>query len=257
MPVAAIEEKAQSRTPEAGTTAASKLERLVKADIIAGRLRPGASLKLKDVAARYGGGVIPLREALSRLVASGMVVAEDQKGFRVAPVSRRELLDITRTRQQIEALALKEAVANGDVAWEARVLAAHHQLSRLPLFEPAAGTMHPDWERAHDAFHEAVLSGCGSDCLMRIARDLRDQSARYRHLSLRSDHGGKRDIALEHKAILDAVLARDAIRACQLLVAHFGSTMELVIKDYPDTSLTKAKAAAPARPRSRAKAGAA
>ena len=66
-----------------------------------------------------------MREALSRLATSGFVVAEDQRGFRVADVSAAELTDITDTRIHVECEALRRAIAQGGLtgksAWPARI----------------------------------------------------------------------------------------------------------------------------------------
>src|ERR1700682_5440835 len=72
---------------DAGRTVAAALEPIIRKEIINGTFAPGTKLALKDLAERYEAGIIPLREALSRLCASGFVDAVDQKGFRVAEAS--------------------------------------------------------------------------------------------------------------------------------------------------------------------------
>ncbi len=71
---------------------------LVERDIVAGVLAPGSRLGITDLARRYDIGATPLREGLSRLVSRGLIVGIGQRGFRVADVSRDDLLDITRMR---------------------------------------------------------------------------------------------------------------------------------------------------------------
>ena len=72
-------------------TMASVLADTILRDIVSGALAPGSKLKIRELADRYQAGVIPLREAVSRLAMSGFVEAEDQRGFRVTPVSRADL----------------------------------------------------------------------------------------------------------------------------------------------------------------------
>ena len=79
---------------------------------------------------RYGVGGSPIREALMRLEAEGLVTLEQNKGFRVSPVSREQLLDLMKTRVEIEGLALRWSIEKGGVEWEANLLAAFHRLSR-------------------------------------------------------------------------------------------------------------------------------
>lgn len=210
-------------------TMASLLEARVRQDIINGRLAPGSKLRLKELAESYDAGVIPLREALSRLAATGFVVATEQKGFSVGRISAKEIRDITTTRLLIECEALRQSIANGDLEWESRLIAAHHRLDRLPLVEGPERILRPDWEQAHEAFHSTLLSGCDSHWLLRFSQMLRDQTARYRVLSMHYPDSAARDVPAEHRALLDAALARDADRACALLAEHYETTTRNLI----------------------------
>ncbi|MBY4866067.1 FCD domain-containing protein [Burkholderia anthina] len=212
-------------------TMASVLADTILRDIVSGALAPGSKLKIRELADRYQAGVIPLREAVSRLAMSGFVDAEDQRGFRVTPVSRADLEDITSVRQCIESEALRDAIDSGNLEWEASVLAAFHLVNSLPTVVDEPPRMNPDWERAHDHFHATLLAGCRSKWLKHFAATLRTQTARYRHQSLRSQHAGERDVGREHEEIVKAVLARDADRACELLRRHFAVTAQLVLED--------------------------
>ncbi|MBO1016496.1 FCD domain-containing protein [Achromobacter sp. SD115] len=224
-------------------TAASALANDIRADIITGSLPPGARLRIKDLCDRYDSGAIPLREALSRLATSGFVVAEDQRGFRVADVSAEELLDITETRIHIECEALRRAIARGSLDWEERLAGAHHRLSRLPLHAPDGLGMSAEWEQAHSAFHSALINGSDSKSLIAIAELLRDQTARYRYLSVQRHAGARnakapkkgkeRNIAGEHRDLLEAALARDAGTAVELLAQHLRQTTQLVLAQIP------------------------
>lgn len=211
-------------------TMASQLETRVRQDIINGRLVPGSKLRLKELAESYDAGVIPLREALSRLAATGFVVATEQKGFSVGRISADEISDITRTRLLIECQALRLSITQGDLEWESQLIAAHHRLDRLPVVEGPEKMLRPDWELAHEAFHTALLSACNSHWLMRFCAMLRDQTARYRQLSLLYVGGADRDVPGEHRALLEAALARDVERACALLTEHYETTTRNVLK---------------------------
>lgn len=213
-----------------GRTLASIYADTIRHDIIRGALRPQAKLNLRELAARYGVGVIPLREALSRLATTGFVTAEDGRGFRVSGVSPEEIADVTRVRTLIEGEALRDAIEHGDVEWEARILAALHRLSRTPMIAPTAVPrsaglqVHSAWESAHGAFHQALLSACRSPWLLALAGTLRDQADRYRYLTLLHRESPKRDVAGEHKAIAEAAVDRHADEACRLLAAHLHET---------------------------------
>src|SRR6266481_3508479 len=91
----------------------------IASDILGGRLAPDTWLRLGALRASYGIGLGPLREAMANLVGRGLVIQEVQRGFRVAPVSLPDLLDLCETRTMLECRALRAAVATGSVDWEA------------------------------------------------------------------------------------------------------------------------------------------
>lgn len=213
---------------EAPRTVTSALVDRLRTDIIDCSLRPGGKLKLSDLQSRYRAGVIPLREALSRLAHSGLVEVEDQKGFRVSAMSREDLRDVTRVRQQIECAALRDSIDRGDIEWETRLIASHYRLSRLDETVPGRpDELNPAWEQLHREFHAALVSGCESPWLLNFQRVLTDHTTRYRRLSLVG--AGERDVKGEHRRIMEAALARDAVTACALLSSHFARTAEIVL----------------------------
>jgi DNA-binding GntR family transcriptional regulator len=205
---------------------------LVEHDIIAGLLEPGARLGIVDLVRRYDIGATPLREGLSRLVSRGLIVGIGQRGFRVADVSREDLLDITRMRTVVEIEALRLAIAQGDDAWEAGVLSALHQMRRH--IQRTGNEFHegaPDFDRLHKAFHTALLAACGSKRLLTAHSDLYDQAYRYRRVMMRGLGSGE-DFVAAHQSLADRVLARDLNGAQATLRSHLHSTLDFI---YPPT----------------------
>jgi DNA-binding GntR family transcriptional regulator len=109
--------------PQPGETLASAICDRVRSDIRSGRLEPGTKLRLEDLRSEFGVSWSPIREALSRLVAEGLIGTEGQRGYRVAPVSKAKLTEVIRLRSLLEGLALRESIERGDDAWEAALLA--------------------------------------------------------------------------------------------------------------------------------------
>ncbi|MCR4264954.1 GntR family transcriptional regulator [Nitratireductor sp. ZSWI3] len=101
----------------------------LRRDIVSGVLAPDAPLRLMALSKRYDIGYTPLREALSRLEATGLVVLQPNRGYRVAPVSLTELEDLEQARSVVETALLEDAIACGDLAWESGIVAAHHKLT--------------------------------------------------------------------------------------------------------------------------------
>ena len=160
---------------------------LLKQDILAGYFEPGQKLKMVALKAHYGVGVNPLREALSQLIVEQLVVAEDQRGYRVHPTSQAEMVDIYDARAHLEALCVELAIMRGDDVWEGGIVAAAHRLhvNAQLLMD---GNMQ-DWEHLHQAFHLAIVSGCGSQQLLQARWALYEKASRYRNLWLRHNAG--------------------------------------------------------------------
>ena len=198
----------------------------LRADILCARLRPGEKLQINLLQQRFGASLSVIREALSRLSAEGLVDAIDQRGFRVAPVSLEDLVDLSRTRRQIEAIALRQAIELGDPLWEAEVATAYAELSRQDQKAADGYALNGDWVRAHETFHETLVAGCGSPWLRRLCRQMGERTQRYRYLSVAM--APHRDGPAEHKAIMQAVLARDPDRAAEVLDVHFATTQRIL-----------------------------
>jgi GntR family transcriptional regulator, carbon starvation induced regulator len=201
----------------------------IRNDILLGTLRPSERLKIQVLSERYEIGATAVREALSRLVTDGLVESEDQKGFCVSPVSKDDLVDLTETRIAVESMALRKAISQGDVEWEAQVLGSFHRLSRTP--PPTSIENHAAWALAHRQFHESLVAQCGSPWLLRLCAMLYDKSERYRNLAERSTRPEERDTATEHRELMEAIaMERNADKAADLLASHFRATTDVILR---------------------------
>ena len=202
----------------------------LRQDIVWGRLAPGTALKSDELRLAYGIGISPLREALSRLVSERLVTSIGQRGFRVAPLTAEDVIDVTETRLVIEKHALARSIDVGDLAWERDIVSSYHVLSRGPFpLGPEPGL--EAWIDYHRQFHMALIGSCGSRWQIEIASLLFDQAERYR--AVRASHVPaqqlKRDVASEHEEIYQATLARDKNRALAALEHHYRKTAEHVL----------------------------
>ena len=154
--------------------------------------------------------------------------AEEQRGYRVAPVSKLQLAEVIRLRSTLESMALQASIENGDDAWEAEVLAAQHRLRKLEGRRYDAPVAE-EWERWHRNFHQALIQACGMPTLLQFCGQLHDMNDRYRRLFL-SAHKFDRDVAGEHRSITEAALARNAPKACRLLEAHVQRTGHNILR---------------------------
>ncbi len=207
----------------------SAVQERLRADILATRLLPGQKLHIAGLAKQFSVSLAAVREALSRLVADGLVQASDQRGFRVSPVSLADLADVTQTRIDIEGLALRRSIERGDREWLTSVEAAFDGLKAVPYQYPdQPGVHYEEWVVRHGVFHRALVNACGSPWLLGFRDVLHEQSERYRRLAIRREVGKPRDVVAEHAAIVDPVRRRDADAAVAALAEHFTTTMRFV-----------------------------
>jgi GntR family carbon starvation induced transcriptional regulator len=209
--------------PPAGTLTTVVSDRL-RDDILNGRRPPGAKIRLEELKSEFGISWSPIREALSRLTAEGLLLAEDQRGYRVAPASRDDLAEVIRLRVLLEPMALAMAIDNGGDAWEAAIITAHHHLGKVEdQRDGTQGSVATDWETRHRGFHDALIAGSASPILLQFCHMLHDMNDRYRRIFLKV-HAFDRDVAGEHISIFDAALARDGRKATALLKSHIERT---------------------------------
>lgn len=211
-------------------TSAEKICAEIRRDIYAGRLQAGQRLKFPDLCSQYDTSVGVAREALAMLAAERLVQAQAHVGYRVTPLSVEELTDLTVTRVDIESLTFRHAFEQGDLQWETSVVAAHHLLSRLPI--PVADSTDAEceaWGAAHQAFHSALLSGCATRRLRETAQALRAEAKLYRSWTVHLKPAPHRDVAAEHRQLMEAVIARDIEQGTQLLRDHIAATTQTLI----------------------------
>lgn len=210
---------------QSATLTKSVYEQL-RTDVLSGRLRPGEKLGAEALRSRFSTGSSPVREALNRLLSEGFVALEEQKGFRVAPVSRQELSELVTARGWIDGAAITESIRRFDPSWEEKLVLALHRLAKTTRRQKEH-VRNPEWESRHKAFHSALVGGCGSRWIIRISEQLFDAAERYRLLA--ADYVSERNELDEHKAIVDACFARDPVKALDLLKIHYGQTFEVIV----------------------------
>ena len=198
----------------------------LRKDVMYGKYQPLDRLRIDPICETLKVSPGAVREALSRLVSDGLVVAEEQRGFIVAPVSAVEMIELTEVRIEIESYCLREAIKAGDLDWEASILSSHHKLLRTPVgndFLPV------EWLEAHSEYHDSLVSACGNRWWLRFREQLFAQAERY--LSL---HRVKEDVYLDvnedHQGLMQAVLNRNEKEACEIMSNHLQKAADNLLK---------------------------
>ncbi|WP_110630333.1 GntR family transcriptional regulator [Salinicola salarius] len=228
----------RAEAPTANTTA-SQLYTALKRDLIDGRFAAGQKLAITTLKQRYRVGLSPLREALNRLAAYGLLVQENQRGFRVPALTRAELDDIAELRQRFEGQALAQALEAGDDEWEAGLLAAFHRLKRAD--ETPDQLEH--WEQMHLQFHRHLLEPCGSPWLLRFIEQLHDQFDRYRRMAP-ANNAMRETLNDQHGQLVDLAMSRDTAAARALLEEHIRLSYEVAQGACQENEVSEGKGGA-------------
>jgi GntR family carbon starvation induced transcriptional regulator len=203
---------------------AERAYRDLRTAIVRCEFEPGERLRVEDLTKRFAISSSPVREALSRLSEQGFVKALDKRGFRVAPLTVEGIVDLTRVRYLLECEALSDAIAHGDDAWEASIVAAGHSLALSEQrLSSNAVALDNAWSERHRAFHLAFYASCSSPLLLDLVTELFDRAERYRRYSA-SHRVAERSKHNEHEELMQAVLSRDANRSVACLRKHIGGT---------------------------------
>jgi DNA-binding GntR family transcriptional regulator len=173
----------------------------------------------------------PVTRVEEVLAERGLVVATPQRGFRVREFSVEDIAGLTEARVEIESVALRLAIERGDVPWETKIVAAHHLLERTPVVDDD-GWVLGQWVAHHRDFHRALTAGCNNARLQEVVLRLRARDELYRRWWWAWAADRHRDLAAEHRQLMDLTLARNADAATEALAYH--------IKRAPDQMIAYA-----------------
>lgn len=201
-----------------GKTAINRVYHQLRTKILKCEFSPGEKLKIESLKVLLDIGASPIREALSLLTSDGLVDRIDQRGFRVALMSKDNFNEILLLRCELDDLALRKSIELGDSQWEENLVILHHRLSRADISD------FESWEAMHKSFHMALIGECNSPILLGYSNQLYDQNIRYRFLAERSTNYQSRNVSDEHTKLLNATIERNAELASKLLVNHYHST---------------------------------
>jgi GntR family transcriptional regulator, carbon starvation induced regulator len=217
------------RTEDGATSTTVAYNRL-RDDVLQTVLAPGARLRIRAICERYEIGFNPAREALNRLVSEALVSQADHRGFTVAPVSKEDLIELTKTRCLLAEITLRESIKHGDATWEEQIVVAYHRWERARSQYETESVPYTKLGLAHREFHSALLAGCDATRLRSYNEQTFDHADRYRAL-LRRVYASRSELraAKEHRQIKEATLARNTELATRRLIDHYERTRDVVL----------------------------
>lgn len=195
-------------------------------DIIQWRLAPGAALGEIETAQRLGVSRTPVREALSRLVAEGLVSNGSGRTAIVARVSAEDVNRLFEYREALETQAARLAARRRDPA-------VFEKLRDRFLERSEGGRTSQELPYVlADQLDEAIDEATGNPYLVGALRDLRGHLSRYRRQA-HSNPGRLDDVSREHLLIVQAILDGDEVLAAQATAVHLRRSLESTLATLP------------------------
>ena len=201
----------RSSQPARGQTRSNFLEERLAEEIINGRLLPGTRLEEQAIADRFKTSRTPVREALRRLVATGLIEMRPRRGVVVSTVTRDRLAQMFETMAELEGACARLAAE--------RMTPAERDALRTLQRHGAEVVGAEAYELHNRAFHAAIYSGSGNAVLEETTQSVRARLAPFRSAQFQIPGRVARSNT-EHAAVVDAILAGDGEAAYAAMRVH-------------------------------------
>lgn len=221
-----VTQRSVSTPPVALHSLGSAAYHQLRREIIRCHLRPGSDVTEHALAVRYGFGKTPVREALSRLAQEGLVRAVPRHGYVITPITLKDVQDLFAARFLLEAEAARLAAGRVD-GDELRRL---DDLCRAG-YDPADADSAAAFLASNREFHVTIARASRNDRLAAMIAQLLDEMERLFHLGLVLRNRSE-EMAHEHKALVDALLAGDATAAGEIAAAQIRAAQKMVVDGF-------------------------
>jgi DNA-binding GntR family transcriptional regulator len=204
---------------------ADEIVDIVQSDIVAGRLLPGAVLRQEQLAQSFRVSRTPVREALRRLQAAGLVSLIPHRGARVRSLSRDDTRETFVVRAELESLAAELAATHATAEQLSRLIAAEERFSELSFalgpVEKRDGDAVAAWANANYEFHDIVLESSGVRLLAELGKSVRVPFLGQLLADTTEDLADLLDTgARQHRAIRELIAARSPAGARAVMREH-------------------------------------
>lgn len=206
---------------ESPATKGERAYAIVRAKILSGEFEPGAPINQATLARTIGISTTPLREALRRLKAEGLLELDAHRDARVTPLTAEEARDLLEVRRSLDPLAASLAAQRRTRADIEQVRAA------AAVLRPLSGNPDNAQLAAHRRFHAAIYHASHNDLLITTLDGLWDRADRYRRFALDVDPApeARRRRAHEHDELVRCVVAGDGDAAAELMREHVDTSL--------------------------------
>lgn len=201
---------------------AERLRSTIEEDILSFKLKPGDKLDECRLAEKYGTSRTPVREALRQLSSNGLIEIRPHRGAIVAKLGIRELIELLEVMAELEGACGRLAAKCGIHCDIETIVAAQAKCRRYAELRDVQ-----EYQRANEAFHEAICAASRNSCLIKLTHSIRSRVAAYRRLQLEHINRIKFSVS-DHDRILTAIqegLPEEADRLLQLHILNLGGEL--------------------------------
>lgn len=195
-------------------SAAHRIEQALIEEISAGELLPGIRLDEVRLARRFGVSRTPVREALSRLTAQGVLVPGERRGAFVAEYSREQLSQIFEAMHEIEAACARIAAQRLSLLARSEI-----EMAQSNCMKAAKAGDRMAYLRANEAFHLTIYKATGNPYIAEIASEFRRRTGPFRAKKFES----REDLiasAQSHQSLIDDIFSEDSTTASKGMRDH-------------------------------------
>ncbi|WP_421854965.1 GntR family transcriptional regulator [Oricola sp.] len=205
-------------------SAAQRIEQALLDEISAGKLSPGQRLDEVGLAERFGASRTPVREALSRLTAQGVLVQGERRGVFVAEYSREELSQIFEAMHEIEAACARIVSQRLTLLTRSEIEAAQAECVKAAESGDRAAYL-----AANEAFHLTIYNATGNPYMAEIASDFRRRTGPFRAKKFASQEDLLAS-AQSHQALIDDIFSEDSVTASKGMRSHMTESFMQALK---------------------------
>lgn len=205
-------------------SAAQRIEQALLEEIGAGELAPGQRLDEVGLADRFGASRTPVREALSRLTAQGILVQGEKRGVFVAQYNREQLSQIFEAMHEIESACARIVSQRLNFLSRSTIEAA-----QADCVAAAEAGDRAAYLRANEEFHEAIYQATGNPYMAEIASEFRRRTGPFRAKKFQT----REDLiasAEGHRALIDDIFTEDGATASKGMRTHMTASFLETLK---------------------------